>query len=91
MDTKDKIAKILRNAFAIQYIDITDDSHLHRGHREVNEKGGGHFTVLIVSPDFSGKKLIERHRMVYGALKQELKTEVHALAIKALTPEEYIP
>ena len=45
--------------------------------------------ILIVANDFEGKKLTERHRMIYVALRGELKSNIHALAIKAMTEEEY--
>jgi BolA protein len=47
-----------------------------------------HFVVEVVSDAFQGKRLIERHRLVYGILGDELRASVHALNIKALTPLE---
>ena len=57
-------------------------------HLEV-EGDGQHFTALIVSPAFAGKRLIQRHQLVYAALGDRMKAEIHALAMKTLTPEEY--
>ena len=48
---------------------------------------GDHFAVTIVSPDFSGKPLVERHQMVYRALAA-LMPRVHALQLKTVTPGE---
>lgn len=49
-----------------------------------------HFRVAIVSSEFNGKSLVERHRMVYDALGDELKTGgLHALNITTKTPEEF--
>ncbi len=47
-----------------------------------------HFEARIVSATFSGRSLIERHRMVYAALGDEMKQRVHAFTMKTLTPEE---
>ncbi len=89
MSTKEKILEILKQNFLIQHIEIEDDSHLHAGHAQAQKFGGGHFSVMIVSDNFEGKKIIERHRMIYDVLNAELKSSVHALAIKALTSDEY--
>jgi len=89
MTTKDKIAQILSESLSVVHIQIVDDSDQHVGHPEAVKSGGGHFSVLIVANDFQGKKLMERHRMVYAALKEELKSQVHALRIKALSTDEY--
>ena len=57
-------------------------------HLEV-DGDGQHFTALIVSPAFAGKRLIQRHQLVYAALGDRMKAEIHALSMKTLTPEEY--
>ncbi len=67
-------------------IDIKDQGHLHVGH--AGAKSGGHFDLLIVSNDFEGKTQVERHKIIYEALGVLMKTEIHALSIKALTPSE---
>jgi acid stress-induced BolA-like protein IbaG/YrbA len=53
------------------------------------EGDGQHFFATIVSPEFEGKRLIQRHQLVYGAMGDRMKAEVHALSIKAFTPEEF--
>ena len=50
--------------------------------------GGDHFELLLVSSAFEGKGLVERHRMVYAALGPAVGNEIHALALKTLTPGE---
>ena len=57
-------------------------------HLEV-DGDGQHFTALIVSSAFAGKRLIQRHQLVYAALGDRMKAEIHALSMKTLTPEEY--
>jgi stress-induced morphogen len=56
----------------------------------VNDMTGSndHFEVVVVAPQFEGKRLVERHRMVYSAIGPAVGNEIHALAIQALTPEE---
>ena len=68
-------------------IDLVDESGEHVGH-EGSRSGGSHFTLVIVSPRFTGKTTIARHRMVYDALGDLMQREVHALAIRALAPDE---
>lgn len=57
-------------------------------HLEV-EGDGQHFTAVIVSPAFAGKRPIQRHQIVYAALGERMREEIHALSMKTLTPEEY--
>ncbi|MGK5035261.1 BolA family protein [Janthinobacterium sp. LB3P118] len=57
-------------------------------HLEV-EGDGQHFQAVIVSPAFVGKRLIARHQIVYAALGDRMREEIHALSMKTLTPEEF--
>ncbi len=57
-------------------------------HLEV-EGDGQHFNAVIVSEAFTGKRLIQRHQLVYAALGDRMREEVHALSMKTLTPEEF--
>ncbi|MBC7203005.1 MAG: BolA family transcriptional regulator [Pusillimonas sp.] len=50
---------------------------------------GSHFEAVIVSPEFAGKRLIARHQLVYKALGERMKSEIHALSMRTLTPDEY--
>jgi BolA protein len=68
-------------------VEIEDESHRHAGH-EGAKSGGGHYRLHIVSPDFSGKNTVERHRLVYDALAELMRRDVHALSIRAQAPEE---
>lgn len=67
-------------------IEIVDDSAKHAGHAGAKE--GGHYRLTIVSPRFSGCGTMQRHRLIYEALGPMMRGEIHALSIKALTPEE---
>jgi BolA protein len=87
---KERVALLeerLYRALEPEELRIFDDSSAHAGHVGARP-GGGHFNVFIVSRHFTGKSLLQRHRMVYGALQDLMQTEIHALSIKALTPEE---
>jgi len=62
---------------------------MHAGHAGASE-GGGHFTVVVASLAFDGKMLVDRHRVVYDALNEQMQSgAIHALVIKAFTPQEY--
>jgi acid stress-induced BolA-like protein IbaG/YrbA len=50
---------------------------------------GSHFDAVIVSPAFEGKRPIARHKLVYAALGDRMRAEIHALSMSTLTPEEY--
>lgn len=50
---------------------------------------GQHFNAIIVSNAFAGKRLIQRHQLVYAALGDRMREEIHALSMKTLTPEEF--
>jgi BolA protein len=68
-------------------IEVTDESNLHVGHEGARD-GRGHFRVRVVSQRFVGLRPIERHRLVYAAVGALMLTDVHALAVTALTSEE---
>lgn len=68
-------------------LEVADDSAQHVGHAGA-ARGGGHFRVYIVCPKFSGRPLIARHRMVYEALSEQMREDIHALSIVARAPEE---
>jgi acid stress-induced BolA-like protein IbaG/YrbA len=53
------------------------------------EGDGQHFSAVIVSPAFAGKRLVQRHQLVYAALGDRMRAEIHALSMKTLTPEEF--
>ena len=67
-------------------IEIIDDSVLHTGHAGAGQ--GGHYRLRIVADAFSGKSTVARHRLVYAALGELMRSRIHALSIKALAPEE---
>ncbi len=67
-------------------LEIQDDSALHAGH--AGNTGGGHFTLKIVSSQFSQKSQIIRHRLIYQALTDLIPQQIHALSIIAMSPDD---
>jgi BolA protein len=67
---------------------IDDESARHAGHVGARQGGESHFRVRIVSEKFNSLSRIERQRLVYAALAEEIAAGVHALALTTLTPEE---
>ncbi len=68
-------------------LEIIDDSHLHAGHAGARD-GKGHYTVRLVAAQFAGRRPLERHQLVYQALADMMQSDIHALAIVALAPDE---
>jgi BolA protein len=85
------IRQKLESGLAPEQLDIIDESHRHAGHVGARPGGETHFHVSIVSRSFSGLNRVERQRMVYRLLADELKSDIHALALATLTPEEALP
>lgn len=88
--TAERVALIrsrLEAAFNPDELDVVDDSHRHAGHAGARD-GRGHFQVRILSRRFAGKRTIERHRMVYAALGPMMQTDIHALGLVALSPDD---
>jgi acid stress-induced BolA-like protein IbaG/YrbA len=74
--TADELKSIISASLRCEYIDVDGD--------------GRHWTALVVSPEFEGKRSIQRHQRVFSTLGARMKTdEVHALSIHALTPAEW--
>lgn len=88
MRVANAIREKLSAALAPASLEVIDDSHKHAGHAGARPQGESHFTVRVVSAKFEGLNRVARQRMVYGALKDELETDIHALAIEARTPAE---
>ena len=81
------IRNALETALAPQSLLVEDDSHRHAGHVGARD-GRGHFNVDVVSASFAGMKPLARHRAVYAAVGELIATDIHALAVRARTPEE---
>lgn len=86
MDLSEAIRERLA-ALDPQSMELLDESGKHVGHPGA-KAGGSHFRLTIVSLRFSGKDQLTRHRMVYEALGPLMHRDIHALAIRALAPDE---
>jgi BolA protein len=83
-----RITHALHTALQPIHCTLENESHLHRGHAGATT-GKGHFRLHIVAAAFEGKTALARHRMVYGVLAALLDTDIHALSIEALSPDEF--
>lgn len=86
-DYQQQIIERLNTRFKPEHIHIHDESKKHHGHPGARA-GGGHYRLTIVSAAFIGLNRITRHRMVYDSLSDLLHTQIHALSIQALSPDE---
>jgi BolA protein len=86
-DRAERIRSTLQQALHTASVELIDDSHLHAGHAGARD-GRGHFRVRVVSADFAGLRTLQRHQLVYRSLGALMQTDIHALSIEALTPDE---
>ena len=87
MDIGNKIEQKLGQHLDLHHIEIMDFTGRHLNHKQ--HDGGFHLEAIIVSDSFIDKTLIDRHKIIYAALGELLKHEIHALSMKTLTPEEW--
>lgn len=85
MKIQNNIEKKLLNYFNPQHLQVINESSMHN----VPAGSESHFKVVIVTPIFSGERLIKRHRAVNSVLKEELANDIHALALHTYTQEEW--
>jgi BolA family transcriptional regulator, general stress-responsive regulator len=83
----ERIRALLEAGLSEPQVQVVDESHLHIGHAGARD-GRGHFRAHIVSSSFTGLRPLQRHQLVYRILNEMMQTEIHALNIVALTPEE---
>ena len=88
MDRIETIRQLLNDVLSPTQVDIVDESYKHKGHAGA-ASGAGHFNVTVVSEQFAGQTTLARHRLVYQAVDSLMPSEIHALSIQAMTPEEY--
>ncbi|BBB30215.1 BolA family protein [Neptunomonas japonica] len=74
----------LRTDISVSELQIVNESHMHSG-----PAADSHFKLVLVSDDFAGKRLVQRHQMIYKILAQELQTPIHALSMHLYTQEEW--
>ena len=87
METIDLIVDRLRQKLSAESVEIEDQSHLHVGHAGA-AGGGGHYQVTVIASCFKGLNTLARHRLIYDALDDLMKKEIHALTIQAYSEDE---
>ena len=75
MVTPESVQQGIRNGLACEHVEVIGD--------------GQHFQALVVSAQFAGRSRIQRHQLVYAALGERMREEIHALSMRTLTPEEW--
>jgi len=75
LPTPDQVRQYIADGLSCEHLDVRGD--------------GQHFEAVIVSGAFEGKRLIQRHQLVYAALGDRMRAEIHALSMRTLTPAEY--
>ena len=90
MDTVEIINNNLKDKLSAEHVEIVDESHLHRGHKAAG--GGGHYSIVVVSPQFESLNVMERIRLVHKALDVEMTgipKLIHALQVKTYDTKEW--
>lgn len=85
MTVQQSIESKLQAALSPLHLEVVNESSMHN----VPKGSETHFKVLVVSPVFEGLGLVDRHRRVNEALRDDLRAGVHALSIRALTPSQW--
>ena len=85
--TSEQIKQLLNESFSPELLEIINNSAAHAGHAGA-KSGGGHYHVTIIAEVFEGKSLVQRHQLIYKALGDLMKQQIHALGINALSPSE---
>jgi BolA protein len=87
-DRASAIERRLRERLQAVHVEVIDDSALHADHLGA-QGGGGHFRVLVVSPEFEGLTRVAAQRLVYEAVADLMTTDIHALQMQTLTPRAW--
>ena len=88
MSITERINKKLTEGLTPSRLEVVDESAKHQGHGGWREGGETHFHVTVVTDAFEGKSRVDRQRMVYALLAEEMAERVHALALTTKTPAE---
>jgi len=83
-----RIEEKLTEALVPTRLVVEDDSHHHAGHAGHDGGGESHFNVLVVSEKFNSISRVQRQRMIYEILEDEIRERIHALQLKTITPTE---
>ena len=88
MSVAETIKAKLQSAFNPMSLEVVDESAQHAGHAGAPKGGESHFSVRIVASAFEGMGRVARQRAIYLALDEEMKNQIHALALEVKTPDE---
>ena len=88
--TKAAIERKMKTDLDAIHVEVEDESWKHAGHAGA-AAGGGHFTLVVVSPKFEGLNPLDRRRLVFSILQSEMQREIHALTVRAMSPSEWTP
>lgn len=84
MSVASTIESKVRDQMTVLEFQLENESHMHSG-----PAADSHFKLTLVSDDFEGKRLVQRHQMIYKILSEELQSPVHALALHLFTAQEW--
>lgn len=73
----EQIKSVIQEGLPCDHVEVRGDGH--------------HFEAVIVSAEFRGKSKVQQHQLVYRALGDRMREEIHALSMRTLTPEEWGP
>ena len=84
MNRKERVERLLEDAFSPSHLEVRDDSHKHAGHAGARPEGETHYHVVIISEAFAGLSRVQQHQRVYAALDSEMQGEkaIHALSME---------
>ena len=82
------IQGVLTEKLNAEFVEVKDDSARHAGHQG-GSSGKGHFNALIIAHIFEKRSLVDRHKLVYGALEDFMNSAIHALSMRTFTPDEW--
>ncbi len=86
MNRHDRIEAAVTTALTPLHLEVVDESHMHA----VPAGAESHFKLLVVSDQFAGQGLVARHRTLNRLLREEFDHGLHALALHAWTPDEWL-
>ena len=88
--TKEEIERKMKERLGAVHVEVVDETWKHAGHAGA-ATGGGHFTLVVVSPRFEGVNALDRRRLVFNALEAEMNGAIHALTVRTVAQSEWSP
>ncbi len=85
MSVAQQIEDLVRAGLDVEVFQLENESHMHSGPATES-----HYKLVLVSSGFEGKRLVQRHQLVYGLVAELMQNPIHALALHLHTPEEWV-